>query len=345
MTESRLLNLGMDEPFRIVQPELGESVHSYMHRLAQAYGVVGVQTIMKDVSLGGPRPFSEACMLRLAALGGVSVEAIATLCAFDPAYAAGSNIWRFGLEETTHFAGVNCRSFPFCPSCLRERGVTPGFVHLAAVRACPLHGCKLVAVCPSCLAPLRTERPRLSQCRCRFPLESVASVGASEAEQNLACSIYSRITGMLTAETVVTSASGQINLAALCLDDLVCLHWSLGHVLTSPRPSGLGSRRHLSAKESAAAVTASIDMLRCPSKVASNVRAWFQMFSELHCGEVSLPFGLFRGVLKRLVQMQGIPLISQAISAELHALSRRHRFRPLIGPQPASQMNLFEEAR
>ena len=343
MTDSRPLNLGVDGPFRLVQPESGESVHSYMHRLAEAYGVICVQTIMKEVSVGGPRPFSAACMPRLAKLGGVSTDAIATLCAFDPVYAAGSNVWNFGLEDTSHFAGVNCRILPFCPACLQERGVVPAFVHLAAVCVCPLHRCRIVATCPKCHALLRAQRPRLSLCRCRFPLDSVDPIQASSAEQNLACSIYSRIVGSMTSDTVVTSAVGQVNLAALCLDDLVYLHWALGHVLPYPRPSCLGSRRHLSQREGIEAAASCLDVVERPDKVVAYLRAWFQLLSEQRCGEVSLPFGLFRSVLKRLVRMPGIPVISQLISAELHTLSRQHPFRPTIGPKPSAQMNLFEE--
>jgi len=341
--EDRVLLREVGEGFRSVSPELGESVHSYMHRLAREYGVVSVHTIHKDVGVGGPRLFSELCIPRLAELGGVTMDAVASLCGFDPAYAAGQSIWRFGLEETSHFPGVNCRALPVCPECLRQRGIVPAFVHLAAVVACPLHGCMLVGSCPSCLSQLRIDRPRLSHCKCRAALDNIDPTPAADAELALAASIYSRMTGHTTIEVRLAFEGRQINLAALSLDDLVYLHWSLGHVLPNPQPVGLGSRRHLTQEESIAAARRCIRLVETPEEIVSHLRAWLRMFSDRCGGEVSLPLGLFRGVLKRLIGMRGIPTISQLISYELESMSRRHRFRPSVGPRPPAQLNLFED--
>ena len=84
-------------------------------------------------------------------------------------------------------------------------------------------------------------------------------------------------------------------------------------------------------------------MLRKPGEVIPLVRAWLRLFAGRSGADGTLPFGLFRTVLKRLVRMRGIPMISRLIAEEFALLSSQHRYRPAIGPQMSSQMALFEE--
>jgi hypothetical protein len=262
--------------FRVVVPEPDESVRGYMYRLSEAYGLPSVRTLLDQVRVGGPRPFSTACVARLAELGGVPHESVLSLAGFDSDYSGGVNVWRFGRDHTSHFPGVNCRMLPMCSECLADRGAAhgfvPGFVHLAAMTACPLHGCVLLKVCPYCNVPLRADRVRLHWCGCRSAIDRLVPKKASPGELTFASAIYARISGTRTPASVLNSENGQLDLAALTLDDLVYLQWALGHVLPRPIPSALGSRRHLSAAQSLAATLACVELLSEPNKVVPLVR-------------------------------------------------------------------------
>jgi hypothetical protein len=341
--QARSLLPGADDSFRIVVPDPDESVRAYMHRLAQAYGLPSVRPLLAEVGRGGPRPFSVACAPRLAELGGVSVDSVTRLAGFDADYSAGVSVWTFGHEQTSLFPGVNCRRLPVCCECLSTRSSAPGFVHLSAMSACPVHGFRLVCVCPNCQTPLRADRPQLDRCGCRFAFRDLAGEKASEEEQVLACAVYSRIIGATLSGSILRSEGGEFNLAALALDDLVYLHWALGHILPRPRPCALGTRRRLSPRECSEATGACVALLRRPGEVVPLVRSWLRLFADRSGADGTLPFGLFRSVLKRLVRMPGIPMISRMIAEELALLSSRHRYRPVIGPQASSQMALFEE--
>jgi hypothetical protein len=341
---TRSLLPGADDGFRVVVPEPDESVHAYMHRLAQAYGLPSVKPLLAEVSRGGPRPFSLACASRLAELGGVSVDEVARLDGFDADYGGGVSVWTFGREQTSLFPGVNCRRLPVCSKCLSTRSSIPGFVHLSAMSACPLHGCRLVCVCPNCNTPLRAERPQMDRCGCRCSFRDLVGETASAEERVLACAIYSRITGTAMPGALLRAEAGEFNLAALALDDLVYLHWAMGHILPRPRPCALGTRRRLSPRECSDATTVCILMLQHPREVLPLVRAWLCMFEDRLGAEGTLPFGLFRSVLKRLVRMRGIPMISRLIAEELAQLSSRHPYKPAVGPKASSQMALFEDA-
>ena len=162
-------------------------------------------------------------------------------------------------------------------------------------------------------------------------------------EQIFAGAIHSRMVGSPVSGGLLNSDAGQLNLAALVLDDLVYLHWALGHVLPRPQSRALGTRRRLSPSESSDATKACIDLLRNPVDVVSNIHGWLRLFADRADVEGILPFGLFRTVLKRLVHMRGIPMISRLIGEELELLSSRQRYRPAIGPRASAQLPLFEE--
>lgn len=345
MKENRSL---ISEPaggFRVVVPEPDESVRGYMYRLSEAYGLPSVRTLLGQIRVSGPRPFSTDCVAQLAELGGVSRESVLNLTGFDPDYCGGVNVWRFGRDKTSHFPAVNCRVLPICCECLADRvtapGFVPGFVHLAAMTACPVHRCMLLKVCPHCNVALRADRARLYWCGCRGALDRVAPKKVSPGELTFASAVYARISGTRTPVSVLSSASGQLDLAALTLDDLVYLQWALGHVLPNPVPSALGSRRHLSAAQNLAATLACVALLSEPTEVGPLVRAWLGLFADRCGSEAVLPFGLFRSVLKRLVRMQGIPKIAELISTEMEVLSSRHHFRPAVGPRSPAQLSLF----
>jgi len=338
---TRSLLPGADEGFRIVEPDHGESVHAYMHRLAQAYGLPSVKPLQAEVGRGGPRPFSVACAPRLAELGGVPLDQVMRLVGFDADYAAGVSVWTFGREQLSLYPGVNCRRLPICCECLGNGSHVRGFVHLSAVSACPLHGSRLVCVCPNCGIPLRTDRPQLDRCGCRFSFRELVGETASRDELALACAIYSRITGTSMPGTVLRGETGDLNLAALSLDDLTYLHWAMGHILPSPRPCALGTRRRLSPTECTDATRICVAVLQHPREVVPLVRAWISMFEAGSGTEGTLPFGLFRSILKRLVRTRGIPMISRLIAEELALLSRRHPYKPSVGPQGPSQLALF----
>lgn len=231
-----------------------------------------------------------------------------------------------------------------CCDCLSTRSSVPGFVHLSAMSACPLHGCRLVCVCPSCNTPLRTDRPQLDRCVCRFSFRDLVGERASAEELVLACAIFSRIAGATVPGAILRSEAGEFNLAALALDDLVYLHWAMGHILPSPRPWALGTRRRLSARECSDATRVCVAMLQHPRELVPLVRVWLCMLEDRQGAEGALPFGLFRSVLKRLVRMCGIPMISRLLAEELAMLSSRHPYKPAVGPQVSSQMALFEDA-
>ena len=339
--EVRSFLSGAEGGFRVVLPEPDESVRGYMHRLALAYGLSSVRVIMAEVSVGGPRPFSVACARRLAQLGGVDVESVAELSGFDATYLAGVSRWKFGSEHVSHFPAVNCRLLPLCVPCLHERSITPGFVHLAPMTACPVHACKLVAACPNCQSPLRVDRARLDRCHCRVNFHEVTPQEASTNEVLVVAAVFSRMSGEGHAKSKIASESGELDLSALELDDLVYMHWALGHVLPNPQEMALGTRRHLSHAENLRATNWMVSLVRSPQNLIPLIRGWQRIYAERDGRDASLPFGLFRSVLKRLIGLRALPEISNLIAAELERLSRLHEFRVSIGPTPPAQRNLF----
>jgi hypothetical protein len=340
--ENRSLLREADGGFRIVVPETDESVRGYMHRLAEAYGLPSVRPIMTAISVGGPRPFSAACARRLAELGGVPLEVVSKLGGFDGMYVAGVNTWSFGAERTTHYPAVNCRILPVCSECLRERAIAPAFVHLSAMTVCPAHLCRLLAVCPDCRSPLRANRPRLGRCHCKLAFREVTATQAPANELLISSAVYARVGGMSAPGLVVDSLNGQINLAVLDLDDLLYLHWAIGYVLPNPRMVALGTRRHLTQPESVAATNALVKVLRTPKKIVPLIRAWLRLFVARDGKDASVPFGLFRSILKRLIAIRGLSVISSLISLEMDRVSSRHGYRLSVGPRQSAQMALFE---
>lgn len=341
MMQSRSLLPGVDGGFRTVVPEPGDSVHAYMHQLATAYGLPSVRPLLAEVGGTGPRPFALACAPHLAKLGGVSVDDILQLSGFDAEYEAGISVWTFGAERTSLYPGVNCRRLPVCVECLRIRSSVPGYVHLSAMLACPLHGVRLVAVCPNCNSLLNSDRAQLDRCGCRCSFKDLIGEVATEDEMVLSNAIYARISNATPSGARLLSEAGQLDLAALPLDDLVYLHWAIGHILPSPRPSSLGTRRRLSPSDCRDAAKVCVGLLRCPVEICPMIRGWLRIFeTQLDFGTV--PFGLFRSVLKRLIRMRGIPMIARLIAEEFDLVSRRHPFKPAVGPQSSSQLSLFD---
>jgi hypothetical protein len=341
---SRSLLPGVDGGFKTVVPEPGDSVHAYMHQLATAYGLPSVRPLLLEVGGTGPRPFSLACAPRLAELGGVSVKEISQLSGFDGEYEAGTSVWTFGAEKTSVYPGVNCRRLPLCVECLRTRSSAPGYVHLSAMLACPLHGIRLVAICPNCHTLLQSHRARLDRCGCRYSFKDLAGDRASEDEMVLSSAIYARISNAPLSGAKLQSQTGEFDLTVLPLDDLVYLHWALGHVLPNPRPCSLGTRRRLSPSECVDATKVCLGLLRYPDDIVPVVRSWLDTFKVHSDSGRTVPFGLFRSVLKRLMRMRGIPMIARLIAEEFDLLSRRHPFKPALGPQSSPQLALFEDA-
>lgn len=325
-------------------PEPGDSVHAYMHLLSMAYGLPSVRPLLAAVGGTGPRPFSIACAPRLAELGGVSVDVISQLSGFDAEYQAGISVWTFGAERTSLYPGVNCRRLPVCVECLRTRCSAPGYVHLSAMLACPLHGKRLVAACPNCNTLLQSDRAQLDRCGCRCSFKDLVSEPATQDEMVLSNAIYARVSNAVPSGAKLLSQAGEFDLAALPLDDLVYLHWAVGHILPSPRPSSLGTRRRLSPSECRDATKVCVGLLRCPADIVLMIRGWLEVFEVQLDSGGTVPFGLFRSVLKRLIRMRGIPMIARLIAEEFDLVSRRHPFKPAVGPQSSPQLALFDDA-
>lgn len=92
-----------------------------------------------------------------------------------------SSLFWQGLDIPRFF--VRKDSIPICPKCFQEseKAFVPFYWHLHLVRACPIHGCKLVAACPDCSHELNYIRDsNLSGCPCGkkyrdMPIESAST--------------------------------------------------------------------------------------------------------------------------------------------------------------------------
>jgi hypothetical protein len=62
-----------------------------------------------------------------------------------------------------------------CPKCILSLGFIEAHWDLAIMKACPVHLCRAVEVCPSCGERLRWFRPGLLRCHCGAPIGQVLS--------------------------------------------------------------------------------------------------------------------------------------------------------------------------
>ncbi len=179
-------------------PVLGENLHGYLHRLAEANGHNSIQIFLRSIKIYSRiGPTSDAPGWdRLVSLTLLPPKAFATMR------------WRLAgtaREKALEFLGTRIswghlhpRNMRFCPSCLREDGIRRDFWSIAKVVACPRHATWMADACPGCSEPYSTVSTfNYNSCRCGFLLTDVftkpASAPATAVSRSLAIIIGTKL--------------------------------------------------------------------------------------------------------------------------------------------------------
>ncbi len=119
-----------------------------------------------------------------------------------------SSLYWQGLDIPRFF--VRKDSIPICPKCFQEseKAFVPFYWHLHLVRVCPLHGCKLIAVCPDCSHDLNYIRDsNLSGCSCGKKYRDMPIESASAPFINIANKIQDKKTEDFSDENLLYKLS------------------------------------------------------------------------------------------------------------------------------------------
>ena len=179
------------------RPAVGENVHGYLRRLADANGHACLDTFLHALGFNGtvgPMSRDEAWHL-LADWTDLPVLAVEGMRWRPATGAARPALSILGTPVTRALA--HPRSMRFCPSCLGSDGIRRDLWSLACVMACPLHRCLLVDACTACgewfdAAP--NGPPLACRCGLRFdqaPTEA-APPSAVRVARNLALMVGTR---------------------------------------------------------------------------------------------------------------------------------------------------------
>lgn len=111
-----------------------------------------------------------------------------------------------------------------CPECIKEHGYHSAVWDLVFACACPLHGIRLIDICPKCNTSLSWNRPGVDQCNCG---SSLTDVTISEADQNI---VYLNAMLWNAAGRKVEAINSDLpdkDLSGLSLGQICQLYWFL----------------------------------------------------------------------------------------------------------------------
>lgn len=178
-------------------PLLGENIHGYVRRLADANGHACLDTFLYALGFRGrvgPTSRDQA-WARLARWTGYPATAFDGM-RWRPA-TSDARLALTVLDTPITRALLYPSSMRFCPECLRSDGIRRDLWSLAQVVACPVHRCLLVDSCPACGDRFRAApvgSPVACVCGLRFDGARTAAAPspATRVARNLALLIGAR---------------------------------------------------------------------------------------------------------------------------------------------------------
>lgn len=157
-------------PFRSLDPEVGESLLGFFHRLADVNGYADGASLLALVG----RRYGRALVEDLPAVErslGLEQDALAPLV---PSARPARPVleWRF----------ERFRSYPICPACVAERRPHAESWRHCFVTACTVHDLLLRDVCPRCRSLLTPRDGGFRFCACGHPLAEFDRVAAPASD-------------------------------------------------------------------------------------------------------------------------------------------------------------------
>lgn len=176
--------------YRSVPWSAGESVASYLLRVASANGYSGIPALLRVLHLGSNRPIAEV-LLRLR-LDSRALGDLGRMTMADPEHLR--DLLAEALpplpDPTEAIFFADCRidrdalvlgASPICPACLASGGFASADWELAPVTVCTEHHTLLRDSCERCASPLSWQRPSLELCgECFADLRQQGAPGVTE---------------------------------------------------------------------------------------------------------------------------------------------------------------------
>jgi hypothetical protein len=158
-----------------LDPFTGEALHSYLLRLAQAYGLESSKQFLRAVNLKPRICYDQEQLCALCEEFGLSLD---VLMAMNPTPDAGSPILNMRHQRAV------CS--PICHKCIGDAAFVRSAWDHELVTACPEHGILLLDTCPGCGQLITRDRESLSHCQhCNFDLVEAATEFAADFDMAL----------------------------------------------------------------------------------------------------------------------------------------------------------------
>lgn len=211
------------------RPQTGEHPGGYLRRLALANGFDSLDPLRSSYRLRAVSPDSDETTWRHLAIASGRADHELAVMRWPPAPGRPGALLMFGSEmrvlhaDRTHMA--------ICPICLAADGVLRQLWSLHMVTACPIHGCRLAGVCPSCgTRNQHHSRRRIWECvDCHNDLLHASASPADEREVTLS-KLIARTAGAACGITPADGAVYPAEVEALPLNDLLSLAAVLGAI-------------------------------------------------------------------------------------------------------------------
>jgi hypothetical protein len=198
--------------FLHVVPSPGESLNSFLMRMAELNGYGSAQALLSEEGLTLKVHYAAAELDRIANVFELSNELLAP--------------WRV---TAGHYLAqpryLRSRCAAVCPACLAADGAVQAAWSHVLVTACPVHQVVLLAECPQCEGELLHTRHGLTQCDCGFDLRIASTLAASPFAVGLSALLADSPS---PARQVLPSALDQIGYESALEDFLILLAKSHG---------------------------------------------------------------------------------------------------------------------
>lgn len=162
-----------------MEPFVDESLHGYLLRLANGYGLQSSKQLLKAVNLKPRLAYDQQQLSSLADEFGLSID---VLTAMNPTTEACTPILSLKYQRS------GCS--PICSQCIGEAHYVRAMWDHELISACPQHGVLLLDTCPSCGEQITRERESITHClHCNFSFADTTSSSAEDYDLALSALI------------------------------------------------------------------------------------------------------------------------------------------------------------